>query len=88
MSFAEQLHSNASYVLLGLVVEKVAGVSYFDYVREHVFLKAGMADSADAGEPVVLSDPDSPASQALGEIARNVIDSAGGRSVALPVITG
>ncbi len=51
-------------------------------------LQAGMADSADAGEPVVLADPESPASQALREIARNVIDSAGGKSVALPVITG
>ena len=51
-------------------------------------LQAGMADSADVGEPVVLAAPESPASQAIREIARNVIDRAGGKSVALPVITG
>ncbi|UCD24168.1 MAG: Mrp/NBP35 family ATP-binding protein [Gemmatimonadota bacterium] len=51
-------------------------------------LQAGLADLADGGEPVVIAAPDSPASKALSEIARNVIDSAGGKAVSLPVITG
>ena len=51
-------------------------------------LQAGMAELADEGKPVVLAAPDSPASKALSEIAQNVIESAGGKSVSLPVITG
>jgi len=38
-------YSNAGYVVLGLIVEKVSGQSYHDYVREHVFLPAGMKNS-------------------------------------------
>jgi ATP-binding protein involved in chromosome partitioning len=51
-------------------------------------LQAGMADSADGGKPVVIAAPESPAAQALNQIAKNVIESAGGKSVSLPVITG
>ena len=51
-------------------------------------LQAGMADSADGGKPVVIAAPESPAAQALNEIAKNVIERAGGKSVSLPVITG
>jgi CubicO group peptidase (beta-lactamase class C family) len=35
-------YSNAGYVVLGVVIERISGQSYFDYVREHVFLPAGM----------------------------------------------
>ena len=38
-------YSNASYVLLGLTIERVTGVSYFDYIRRHIFAKAGMSRS-------------------------------------------
>ena len=38
-------YSNAGYVVLGLIVEKASGQRYHDYVREHVFLPAGMKDS-------------------------------------------
>jgi D-alanyl-D-alanine carboxypeptidase len=38
-------YSNAGYVVLGAVIEKVSGQSYFDYVRDHVFALAGMKDS-------------------------------------------
>lgn len=38
-------YSNAGFMLLGAVVEKVSGQSYFDYVREHVFKRAGMGDT-------------------------------------------
>jgi len=38
-------YCNCSWILLGLMVEQVTGKSYRDYVREHVFARAGMAQS-------------------------------------------
>ena len=47
-------YSNYGFILLGVLVEKVSGQSYYDYVREHVFKPAGMTrtDSLPEGEPV------------------------------------
>lgn len=38
-------YNGAGYILLGLVIEKVSGISYFDYVRRYIFEKAQMARS-------------------------------------------
>ena len=38
-------YCNVSYVLLGLMVERTSGLSYRDYVREHVLAPAGMTRS-------------------------------------------
>ena len=38
-------YNNAGYILLGLVIEKTAGLSYFDYVRRHIFERAQMTRS-------------------------------------------
>lgn len=35
-------YSNAGYVLLGLLVERVTGQDYYSYVREHIYAPAGM----------------------------------------------
>ena len=35
-------YSNYGYILLGLIIQKVSGMSYYDYVRENVFAPAGM----------------------------------------------
>ena len=38
-------YSNYGFVLLGAIVEAVSGESYYDYVRENVFGRAGMAST-------------------------------------------
>jgi CubicO group peptidase (beta-lactamase class C family) len=42
----EQKYSNAGYVVLGLIIEKVSGQSYYDYVRDHITKPLGMNDTA------------------------------------------
>ena len=38
-------YSNSGYVVLGLIIEKVSGQNYFDYVRENIFEPAGMSNT-------------------------------------------
>ncbi|MBZ0287727.1 MAG: beta-lactamase family protein, partial [Anaerolineae bacterium] len=38
-------YCNVGYVLLGLMIEKVSGMTYRDYVRQQVFERAGMQHS-------------------------------------------
>jgi CubicO group peptidase (beta-lactamase class C family) len=42
---AQQRYSNGGYIVLGLIIEKVSGQNYFDYVREHVYKLAGMSNT-------------------------------------------
>lgn len=42
---ARQSYSNAGFVVLGLIVERLTGGDYYAYVRQHVYAPAGMADS-------------------------------------------
>jgi len=57
-------YSNTGMLLLGVVIEKVSGQDYFDYVREHVYGPAGMtrSDCYELDQPVenlaVGYDPD------------------------------
>lgn len=39
------LYSNTNYVILGRIIEKVTGMSYYDYVRINIFEKTGMEDT-------------------------------------------
>ncbi len=43
-------YSNYGFVLLGLVIEKVSGQTYYDYVREHIYAPAGMTSTASEPE--------------------------------------
>ena len=38
----KQQYSNSGYVVLGLIIEKLSGRSYYDYVKENIFKPAGM----------------------------------------------
>jgi CubicO group peptidase (beta-lactamase class C family) len=38
-------YNNAGYILLGLMIEKATGLSYFDYVRQNIFARAGMTQT-------------------------------------------
>jgi len=39
-------YSNAGFIVLGAIVENASDQNYFDYVRDHIFLPAGMKDTA------------------------------------------
>ncbi|MBA4182685.1 MAG: beta-lactamase family protein [Acidobacteria bacterium] len=51
---AKWQYSNAGFTVLGLIIEKLSGQNYFDYVRENIFKPAGMnnTDSFERGAKV------------------------------------
>ena len=49
-------YSNNGYDTLGAIVAKVSGQSFYDYVREHVFARAGMTRSDFYTRPQWLTD--------------------------------
>lgn len=40
-----QQYSNSGYVVLGAIIERVTGDSYYDYVRDHIYIPAGMRNT-------------------------------------------
>jgi D-alanyl-D-alanine carboxypeptidase len=38
-------YSNAGFLVLGLIIEKVSGQNYYDYVKQHIYDVAGMKSS-------------------------------------------
>ncbi len=48
-----QIYNNSAYFLLGLIIEKVSGQPYAEYVQEHLFDAAGMASSYYCSERAV-----------------------------------
>ena len=40
---SRQQYSNAGYVVLGALVERLSGLDYYEYVRRHIYGPAGMA---------------------------------------------
>ena len=49
-------YSNYGFLLLGNVIEKVSGQSYYDYVQEHIYKPAGMTSTGSEPEGQAVSD--------------------------------
>jgi len=49
-------YSNYGFLLLGVIVEKISGQSYYDYVRDHIFKPAGMTGTASEPEDQLVAD--------------------------------
>jgi D-alanyl-D-alanine carboxypeptidase len=49
-------YSNYGFLLLGNIIEKVSGESYYDYVREHVYEPAGMTATGSQPEDEKVAD--------------------------------
>jgi CubicO group peptidase (beta-lactamase class C family) len=57
-------YSNGGYIVLGLIIEKVSGESYGDYMRENIYQPAGMESTAHL-------DADVPATNMASGYTRN-----------------
>jgi len=88
-------YSNAGYVVLGLLIERLSGQDYFTYVRDHVFEPAGMTrtgsffvDSLPANTAIGYttgrenSPPDTPLHPNLKELPGRGSSAGGGYSTA------
>jgi D-alanyl-D-alanine carboxypeptidase len=49
-------YSNYGFLLLGVLIEKVSGQSYYDYVRDHIYKPAGMTATASEPEEQTVAD--------------------------------
>jgi CubicO group peptidase (beta-lactamase class C family) len=49
-------YSNYGFILLGVIIEKVSGQSYYDYVRDHAYNPAGMTSSGSEPEDQAVPD--------------------------------
>ena len=49
-------YSNYGFILLGVVIEKVTGQSYYDYVHAHIYAPAGMTSSGSLPEDKPVPD--------------------------------
>lgn len=47
-------YSNYGFVLLGAIVERVSGQNYYDYVRQHVYVPAGMKSTGSDPEDTTV----------------------------------
>ncbi|MFJ6486448.1 MULTISPECIES: serine hydrolase domain-containing protein [unclassified Streptomyces] len=53
----DTVHAEAEVTIAALIVEAVAGTTYWDYVRENIFKRCGMTGSAFHTRPQWLTDP-------------------------------
>ena len=53
---SDWVYSNYGFLLLGAVIERVTGQSYYDYVQQHVYAPAGMTRSGSLPENQAIPD--------------------------------
>ena len=53
---SEWRYSNYGYVLLGAIIERVSGRSYYEYVRDRVYAPAGMSSTGSEPEDTPVPD--------------------------------
>jgi D-alanyl-D-alanine carboxypeptidase len=46
----DRSYSNSGFMVAGIIIEKVSGQNYFDYIRKNIYDKAGMEDSFGFGD--------------------------------------
>lgn len=49
-------YNNSGYVLLGYIIELVSGEQYADFIKKHIFDKAGMSHSYYASDRKIIND--------------------------------
>ncbi|HSE33865.1 MAG TPA: serine hydrolase domain-containing protein [Pyrinomonadaceae bacterium] len=49
-------YSNYGFLLLGVLIEKVSGQTYYDYVRDHIYKPAGMTGTASEPEEQTVAE--------------------------------
>ena len=49
-------YSNYGFLLLGLIIEKASGQSYYDYVRDHIYKVAGMTSTGSEPEDTPVAN--------------------------------
>jgi CubicO group peptidase (beta-lactamase class C family) len=49
-------YSNYGFILLGVLIERVSGQSYYDYVRDHIYLPAGMTSTGSEPEDQTVTN--------------------------------
>lgn len=50
------IYNNSAYFMLGLIIERVSGQSYADYVKQHIFDPVGMGHSYYCSESAIRKD--------------------------------
>lgn len=73
-------YSNTGFLLLGAMIERVSGQSYGDYLRDHVFVPAGMTATG--------LDPASPVPAAVGMTTMPALPPLGGPGASGPGAPG
>jgi D-alanyl-D-alanine carboxypeptidase len=53
---SQERYSNYGFVVLGVIVSRISGEDYYDYVQTHVFAPAGMKDSGSLPEDIAVPD--------------------------------
>ncbi len=70
---AKRQYSNGGYIVLGAVIERITGKTYYDYVRENIFQPLGMNDTDFSEVEEIVSN------RATGYTKRGEVESASWR---------